>query len=195
MFEGGAIGARICRVGIVAMATMGLTFLEAGRALKGFNDESSFAEAAITVESLTGKLDIGAALVARWEALWLANGRLGMALGTDLDIAAVIHLLETPFGGTPFGVGGGWAVTHFAIYAGLEKALVLSLAGMAGRAVLLIGGNIAHAVEIAELGADGIGRVDHLPVVDPFAFELVVLQGEDVEITVGSFGGVGLLPF
>src|SRR5579859_3888102 len=88
-------------------------------------------------------------------------------------------------------MAGRRSMAHLAIDAGLAERRGLGLhrragetllAGMAGRAIKLVGGPWNHLVEARDIGARRVGRVDDLPVVHPAPLEGVVLQREDLDL-------------
>jgi len=192
--QGCGVCRRILRVGVVAASAVRLAFSKTRRTLECLDNECGFAKPAVSIEGFAGELGVWTALVSGRKTLWLADRGLGVTLRANFDILRVADALKGPFLRLAIHVRTAGAMTHLAVHSRLSKTGGRHLAGMARGAVFLIGSELAKAMEGGDFRALGTRRVDHSPIVDPRLFEEVVLNRQDVELTIGRSGGISLLP-
>src|SRR5262245_17110460 len=71
---------------------------------------------------------------------------------------------------------------------------VLELAGMTDGAIGLIAGGFGEFLEIPDISALRVLRIDNLPKVNPATMKQAVLKRENVNLAIGQPRGISLLP-
>src|SRR5271170_3268160 len=144
-----------------------------------------------------------------------AKRRLHVALRADgneiaiTDLGEIHRRIERPFvvGVSVVHRGDvalGWTMAHLAVDAWLAEFAMggrwvagiefVQLAGVADRAIRLVGGGGIGIFPMEEVGAWASGIVDDLPEVHPLLGGGVVLNRKNLDFAIGQFRGVGLLP-